>query len=61
MCGNRSIQKDTGVTALQQKIAGLYEVEKPTAGTYYTIMYIYEDLEGNAEIGDLQNIEMGYR
>nr|WP_155959593.1 hypothetical protein [[Eubacterium] cellulosolvens] len=31
------------------------------AGTYYTIMYIYEDLEGNAEIGDLQNIEMGYR
>lgn len=49
------------MTALQQKIAGLYEVEKPTAGTYYTIMYIYEDLEGNAEIGDLQNIEMGYR
>ncbi len=32
----------------------------PDAKSYYTIMYIYEDLEGNATIQDFSDIELGW-
>ncbi|MCR5770235.1 MAG: hypothetical protein K6G87_03245 [Butyrivibrio sp.] len=35
-------------------------VVHPTATPYYTLMYIYEDLDGNVEIADMQDIELGY-
>ena len=32
----------------------------PNAKPYYTIMYIYEDLEGNATIQEISDIELGW-
>ncbi len=32
----------------------------PKAKPYYTIMYIYEDLEGNATIQEFSDIELGW-
>jgi hypothetical protein len=32
----------------------------PNAKPYYTIMYIYEDLQGNATIQDFSDIKLGY-
>ncbi|MBP3806018.1 MAG: hypothetical protein J6I76_19390 [Oribacterium sp.] len=30
------------------------------ATTYYTLVYVYEDLEENAEIASIKNIELGF-
>lgn len=30
------------------------------ATTYYTLVYVYENLEGNAEIASIKNIELGF-
>ncbi len=35
-------------------------VAHPTATPHYTLMHIYEDFDGNVEIADIQDIELGY-